>query len=475
MRMTGLALALSLAPACSDDAPTGACGDVPELVMKFEPGQLARAGRPYQTGEQVMLTVRSPSGSIARYTGERCGDGVPEQIVSAELELDQASTITTHAGPLSFGYRSQTGELLRFDRLDAPGDSQPIRILDPSLGGYGGTALLGGGLLLWEDLDNVHAQPPLAMPDSARVTLQFYPGPGGFAAPPVALADDLVWFDAFGGADTLYALNAAGDLLAITGIGDHEVVQTGVRTLNLSPDRTQMAWQAQSDGGSEPLSLRTLATGTEVSLGVIDPGVIASWLWTDDALALIGPEATMVRAHARQDGALLPPPPSHIPGTEFGSYSATRDLFILFTAEPFAQVGLAWDPLADTVVEWYRGPQTGDFPYVYPVAEGLRYAVHDGTDTSSSLWLNRLDGRPAELLVPDYNINDAVHLPDGRIVMRLDATFGVPAPLGLIDPRDGSLKLLASDIDNWGFGRDWTEVLYTRDDGPDAGVWARPI
>lgn len=475
MRMTGLALALSLAPACSDDAAPGACGEVPELVMKFEPGQLAGARRPYQTGEQVTLTVRGPSGSIARYTGERCGDGVPEQIVSAELELDQASTITTHAGPLSFGYRSQTGELLRFDRLDAPGDSQPIRILDPSLGGYSGTALLGGGLLLWEGLDNVHAQPPLAMPDSARVTLQFYPGPGGFAAPPVALADDLVWFDFFGGADSLYALNAAGDLLAITGIGDHEVVQTGVRTLSRSPDRTQMAWQAQSDGGSEPLYLRTLATGTEVSLGVIDPGVIASWLWTDDALALIGPEATMVRAHARQDGALLPPPPSHIPGAGFGSYRATRDLFILFTAEPFAQVGLAWDPLADTVVEWYRGPQTGDFPSIYPVAEGLRYTEYALDAQYPSLWLNRLDGRPAELLVPAYDRFEAVDLPDGRIVMPLVATDEGARHLVLIDPSDGSVELLVRDVGSWSLGRDFAEVLYIRVDGPNAGVWARPI
>lgn len=486
MRIAGLAVGVSLALSCSEDAGTGACGEVPERVMNFEPGALANAGDLWQRGEQVFLTLRHDDDLISLYTAERCGDGVPRQLVGPEQGIEWAGTYETDVGPLLFG-KTTTGEYLHLDRLDVPGRDEPRRIIAPGddLHISGVTGLLGGGLLLRATIAERGDLRPPGGPEAPRFDMKFYPGPGGITAPPATLARNLVKFEAR--ADRLYALTATGELLGIDDRGDVALLQAEVRAAFVAPDGAQLAWQARGDGGPEPVYLRTLATGADAAIGVNEvitfagldePGILAlgGWMWTDEALALVGPGGTLLRAHARSDGALLAPPPPHLSVYGGGSYNPGGDVFIVQTIDAFQQIGLAWDPVAETVIEWYRGELTEYNPNIYRIDEGLSFTIWNPVDaTRSALWLSRLDGRPAQRLIADYDVYSNYQLPDGRVLMRLEADSTADRRLVLIDPIDGSRRVVAREIGQWGLGRDADEILYTRPDGPDTGVWARPL
>jgi hypothetical protein len=488
MRLARLALGMSLALACNDDTGTGACGEVPERVMTFEPGSIDDPYGLWQRGDRVFLALNNlKRTAFTLYTAERCGDGIAEQLVGPELGLDRAYVVETGAGSLLFGVSETTGEVLRLDRLDVPGRDTPQRLAayddDNQLRSTAG--MFGGGLLLIEQLREHGDLRPLPEPAN-RFNLRFYPGPDGLDAPPVMLAADLSWFGPRQG-DRLYALTTAGELLRIDGPGDIEVLQTGVRALSLAPDGTQLAWQARDDAPNEPVYLRTLATGADVQIGVND--VVSSawtplyefrsrgdWIWTDDALALVGPERTLVRAHARHDGALLPPPPVHL--TPYGTreYNPGQDLFLLLTVDAFEEIGLAWDPVAGTVDEWYRGEFTEYGPNVSRVPDGLQYFIWGSVDPEhAELWFDRLDGAPAELLLADFSPFYDTQLLDGRILRRLHADSTAGRRLVMFDPADGSRELMARDVGTWGFNEDFTELLYTRVDDTHASVWARPL
>jgi len=471
MRIAGLVVGVGLMVGCGDGA-SGACGEVPELVMKFEPGALGSTHRPYQVGERVLLAGNHSPG-VSVFMAERCGDGVPEQVVGPELGLDWIHIIETAAGDLLIGRRRATGELVHVDRLDVPGRDTPqtIRAFEPGDGVLRGTRLFGGGLMMWT---GEFFLAPVLRPDSPRTALEFYPGPGGYSAPPVLVAEELVWFDTWAD-DRLYALNASGELLTFDALGEPRLQQAGVRAVSLAPDHKQLVWQALGDGAREPVYLRTLATGVDVALGVLDLAEVPNagdWLWTDEALALVGPAGTLVRAYARVDGGALPRPPQ-LEVYRYGGLHPGRDLFILLGVEAFEMVGLAWDPVADTVIEWHRGAPA-DIPIVERTPDGLVYGVWDPAPGAGRLWRSRLDGRRAELLVRGLNLFGTVGLPGGRVLVELEGQAPGAARLVVIDAQ-GRSELLAREVGTWGFGRDREEILYTRVDGPDAGVWARPL
>lgn len=487
MRSSSLILASLVAcSACGDDLAGGSpCVEASGRVLPTRPGELTESSAPKIAGDKLLVGLGETPRTVVAV--DLCGGDAPEQLAGAEEGLSGAFTLAGPEGLLAVGQRLETNELVLLDRLDVPGVDIPRPMVTlPKSDSV--SALLGDALVLCSG-DGCQSAVELTSRVAGRglpnLDLMIYPGPEGLEAPPVELARGLVWHEwVTVGPVSLYGLSESGDLLKLAGEGEDGagILQTGVRFASLPRGGDQLLWQAQGDGQNEPVFLRTLATGVDVSLGVNDFTAVSwdpdlsspmsdtgTWIWTDTAVALIGVEGTLVRAHARTDGALLAPPPAHdrYPYRNIQSHN----LFFLTVETGSERAHLAWDPLAGTTHEWLRTASDDVLPI--DVTAGVLYGRID-RDTGEGAWmLDRLAGGPAEVLLSGIGPN-GFEFPAGQWILSLKGKTQGTVDLHRFDPVTGDHSLLAESATYWR-PADGTRLVYTIVDGPDAGVWVESI
>jgi hypothetical protein len=469
-------VALLLAGACDEPTagPASMCVAAEGRVVAAVDGELSAITSPTLAGDALVFGVGEAV--LTAYHVDECGAGTRVRIAGPELELTTVFALATAAGPLAVGHAHATGLVLVLDRLAVAGVDAPREVARLDVAGPAGWHRWDGGMLLWDGPLGTDAAAPLAGDGQPTSALLWFPAADG--GPAARLTDDAVWLAAVEGTPGRFvALTDAGALLEISD-GAAEVLQTGVRRVSLAGDGAQLVWQELGDGERERVFLRDLARGEDLPLGWNEFAALGwargvsptprflpgSWVWTDEAVGLVGPAGTLVRAFARADGARLRRPPPHV--AVDGEVRRGGERFFLTAQRESTRVEVAWDPRSGAADEWLRAPaQAGRVLRPERVRDGVRY--YEGDPQGGRLWLRRFGAAAPELLQPAYSL-DLRELPDGRTVVAVpDAAPGTSRLLVL--EVDGGREVLATGVSRWSAHGD--RVVYAVTTGEDAGIW----
>lgn len=475
------ALALLLV-ACGSGGPPE---DAAHGCAVEEPTLLFAAPEPWQPGwpldndpflmheEQLLFPWRTGPGSLVRIVVGRCGG--PGVRLNLPTELVFAIPTDTPAGPRVYAFATRRYAVYLIDRLDVRGADAPILIGGGDEVGWWGARLHGEHLVVSTERDRDRPLVRAAGLGGARLSLLVHAGDATELAP---LADEIV---ALVSPPTdeptpLMALTDAGEVLRIDlDSGESTLVLAGARHAALSPGLGHLVWQRQGDDLAEPVFLRDLATDTDRFLTVNEfaarswgrhPGAqdAGLWSWTEDAeaLALLGPEGTLVAAFRTRTGEALEVPPHD------RFHAVFHDAYVLSQGDRHS----LWRPADGDHFVFHRGP--GEATPLRDRGDALLYTLAAPGDAEARLRSTaRASGASVEVL-PRFQPQGAVFLDDGRVVTALDAAESLH-DIVLADLDAGEQVRLAAGTAQAFLVVPELGVYYLDTEGEGQGLWLAPI
>lgn len=393
-----------------------------------------------------------------------CGP-TTDVLAPAELDITWIHTRDTPEGQVAYAVSDVDDTLYRLDRLDIPGTDGSELVFTfhgpTSMFSLGDTLVfaVGGDDNFWWNAAGIGLEP----------TELWRLGPGDEVPTPF-VTDVNAYRSAHSddGPRPLFVLTDDGTLSLYPQVqGPAEVLQTGVRYFEITPNGRYLIWQELGDGLAEPVHLRDLENSTDIVLTVNDflaqsfgkgegmqdyLDTVGTWVATDDssAIALLGPDTTILRAFVTATGEPVDVP-EHIAfaGAPWGVY---RDNFVLTLPDPSQNVTALWLPSTGDQIVAYRGPD--EIHFIDRGHGGIEYRRNalrlDGSwDPNYSLWSLDRDTGASTLVLPRYS--GSLHtLDDGRLVYGVADDNGDDT-LTVYDPDTGVFKTFGALASDWLF------------------------
>lgn len=484
-RLAICTLAALLLAACGDD--TALPDDAPETCPLGEDTTLVLAVPDLTGVEDPSLTFhyhatdtrlrwsRQASSDVGVEVFQRdlCG-GEPERVLAAERDLRWEFSVKGPAGQVLFA-RDEQGRFYLVDRLDVPGADAPRPLTPVTLEGLASVQFpeIGGFDLEAFQQDHDRA---IGAAGLGGNTGEIWVHTGRPEDELALFAVDVVSATVSSSEPGRWILFDDGDLSLIDRDTLEETpVRQGVRSFLRvwRGDRPFLLYQEIGDGKEEAVYLLDLAdqsqvqvttnTFTALSFGQ-DPDHRSAGRWiSSPVLGLLGPEETIVQAF---DVETLEPVtvPKHV---GLAGIAAGRHVLGLRLEDPTDLVYAIWDPAANALTEWYRGPEE---PQRAAWKDGeIRYELPNADDTSRLLVFDPATGARRTLVERLGHVHE--EFDDGAILHTLPlADDELARQVVLTDPATGQTTELVARAHEVQFNSDL--LFYLDTDAETPGVWA---
>jgi len=464
--------------ALPDDAPeTCIVGEDPTLVLAVP--DLAGAESPTSTfsywaaDQRLRWSRQAPSGASEFFQRDLCG-GEPERALAADHGLSWPFIAEGPAGPLLFA-RDEEGQVYFADRLDVPGADTPRPLARVTLAGAVSTHFSERGGF---DLEAFQHDKDRAIGAAGLGgnTGEIWVHTGRPEDDLELLAADVVSATLSTSEPDRWILFDDGDLSLIDRDTLEETpVRQGVRSFLHAwrGDRPFLLYQAIGDGAEEAVYLLDLTDQSQVQVTTNpftaksfgqDPEHPSAGRWiSSPVLGLLGPEGTIVQAF---NAETLDPitVPKHV---GLAGIATVRHVLGLRLEDPTDHVYAIWDPAADTLTEWYRGPEE---PQRATWRDGeIRYELPNADDTRRLLAFDPATGARRTLVERLGLLRE--EFDDGAILHTLPlADDELARQVVLTDPSTGQTTELVARAHDVQFGSDL--LFYVDTDAETPGVWA---